>query len=208
MEKEEKTISQTQSHIIKEQEQKLLDYYEKVENLPSNTEQHKFFMLLLNTKIAQIEKKEQRSSSQKMWLRLTALVLSTAVTIVLGFKWDVTIIPIQYQSNIALTISALVTLLAAIASFWDIDNYWLHIRVMLEKLKLLRYRYAYLLSTSPEAPPNEGDMNALMMDFNSIVGDGYWEKLNTKDTLPKGLENLSDEQMTLLLKTIKDVKKE
>ena len=153
MEKEEKTISQTQSHSIKEQEQKLLDYYEKLQNLPSNTEQHKFFMLLLNTKIAQIEKKEQRSSSQKMWLRLTALVLSTAVTIFLGFKWNAEMLSDEYKANIALTLSAVVTLLATIASFWDIDNYWLHIRVMLDKLKLLRYRYAYLLSTSPEAPP-------------------------------------------------------
>lgn len=208
MEKEEKTIIQTKSHTIKEQEQKLLDYYGKLENLPSNTEQHKFFMLLLNTKIAQIEGKEQRSSSQKMWLRLTALALSTAVTIVLGFKWNVTIFLPEYQSNIALTISAVVTLLAAIASFWDIDNYWLHVRVMLEKLKILRYRYAYLLSSTPDTPPTEEQMNVLMADFNSIVGDGYWEKLNTKDLLPKGLDSLSEEQMTLLLKTIKDVKKD
>ena len=79
-------------------------------------------MLLLNTKIALIEYKEERSSKQKMWLRLTALTLSTVVTIMLGFKWDGNTFLSQHQSNIALTVSALVTLLAAIASFWGLKS--------------------------------------------------------------------------------------
>lgn len=79
-------------------------------------------MLLLNTKIALIEYKEERSSKQKMWLRLTALTLSTVVTIILGFKWAENTFLSQHQSNIALTVSALVTLLAAIASFWGLKS--------------------------------------------------------------------------------------
>lgn len=113
---------QTKSQIRDEQEKKLLAYYEKLENSPTNREQNKFFMLLLNTKIALIEYKEERSSKQKMWLRLTALTLSTVVTIILGFKWAENTFLFQHQSNIALTVSALVTLLAAIASFWGLNK--------------------------------------------------------------------------------------
>jgi hypothetical protein len=197
----------TKSQIREEQEKKLSEYYEKLMDLPTTTPQTKFFMQLLNTKIAQIEYKEQRSSRQKTGLRLTALTLSTIVTIVLGLNIKEGTPLFAYKADIALIISALVTLLTAIANFWDIDNYWLHVRVMLEKLKLLRYRFAYLLSTTADIPPTETEVNAFMSDFNSIVGDGYWEKLNTKNLVPQEWNNLSEEQAKQILEIVKNAGK-
>lgn len=192
----------------KEQENKLKAYYDALMKLPKNTEQNRFFLQLLNTKIAQLGHKEERSSKQKTWLRLTALVLSTVATIALGIKWDGNSILSYHQTNIGLTLSALVTLLSAVASFWDIDNYWLRIRLMLEKLKLLRYRYAFLLSQSPATPPSDAEMNMLMEEFRNVISDGYWEKLNTKYLLPKGIDKLSEEQMTVLINALKQVHKD
>lgn len=50
------------------------------------------------------------------------------------------------SSNIALGITATVTFLTVLSVFWDTDNYWKRVKVMLNKLNEIRYEYAFLIS--------------------------------------------------------------
>ena len=75
------------------------------------------------------------------------MLLSGIATVVLGIKFtnansDWPII----SSNIALGITATVTFLTVLSVFWDTDNYWKRVKVMLNKLNEIRYEYAFLIS--------------------------------------------------------------
>ena len=74
------------------------------------------------------------------------MLLSGIATVILGVKftnansgWPV------LSSNIAPGITATVTFLTGLSVFWDTDNYWKRVKVMLNKLKEIRYEYAFLI---------------------------------------------------------------
>lgn len=170
------------------EENHLKAFYKQIEDHAALSTREKFFLQLLNTKVAQVEDKEYRGRMQGQWLRIGALVISTLATVALGLKWGGYIEWLKWQSDAALVLSAVVTLLTAIANFLDVDGYRLHVRVMLEKLKILRYHYVYLLSTTPEEPPKDAEMDNLMAEFLGIVGDGYWEKMGARNWSAKDQE--------------------
>jgi len=132
------------------EEQNLRNFYDEIGKNVEMGLRENFFLQLLNFKIALVEEKEAKGASKSRGLRISALIMSTLATVVLGLRFGGYPGWLQWQSDIALTLTGGVTLLAAIATFLDVDSYRLHVRIMLEKLKILRYRYVYLLSTSPK----------------------------------------------------------
>lgn len=142
---------------------------------PSTDQQKKTMMQLLNTKVTVLDQKTNRIKYLHYTLRISAMLLSGIATVVLGLKFttpdsDWPII----SSNIALGLTATVTFLSGLSVFWDTDNYWKRVKVMLNKLKELRYEYAFLISGENI---KQTDLRDILTRYLDTLGDEYWENL-------------------------------
>ena len=143
---------------------------------PSTDQQKKTMMQLLNTKVTILDQKTSRIKYLHYTLRISAMLLSGIATVILGLKvtnndnsnWPV------ISSNLALGITATVTFLTGLSVFWDTDNYWKRVKVMLNKLKELRYEYAFLISGEDI---KQKDLKDILNRYLDALGDEYWENL-------------------------------
>ena len=143
---------------------------------PSTDQQKKTMMQLLNTKVTVLDQKTNKIKYLHYTLRISAMLLSGIATVILGLKftnnvnsnWPV------ISSNLALGITATVTFLTGLSVFWDTDNYWKRVKVMLNKLKELRYEYAFLISGENI---KQEDLKNILKRYLDALGDEYWENL-------------------------------
>ena len=143
---------------------------------PSTDQQKKTMMQLLNTKVTVLDQKTSRIKYLHYTLRISAMLLSGIATVILGLKFtndDNSNWPV-ISSNLALGITATVTFLTGLSVFWDTDNYWKRVKVMLNKLKELRYEYAFLISG---AHIKQKDLKDILNRYLDALGDEYWENL-------------------------------
>jgi len=163
----------------KEESKKLHQLYTGLINgkiEPSTDQQKKTMMQLLNTKVTVLDQKTNRIKYLHYTLRISAMLLSGIATVILGLKftnnnnsnWPV------ISSNLALGITATVTFLTGLSVFWDTDNYWKRVKVMLNKLKELRYEYAFLISGENI---KQKDLKDILNRYLDALGDEYWENL-------------------------------
>jgi hypothetical protein len=140
---------------------------------PSTDQQKKTMMQLLNTKVTVLDQKTNKIKYLHYTLRISAMLLSGIATVILGLKftnsnnsnWPV------ISSNLALGITASVTFLTGLSVFWDTDNYWKRVKVMLNKLKELRYEYAFLISGENI---KQKDLKDILNRYLDALGDEYW----------------------------------
>ncbi len=161
----------------KEQEDLLTKFYNDIlagEDKPSTDYQKKFLLQLLNTKISQIEPKTNRIKSIHYILRITVMLFSGLTTILLGLKFDNNGLLTKSLNNIALVISAAISFLSGLAVFWDTENYWIRNKIMLNKLKEIRYEYVFHLAGNPEITTK--NLLPFLTKFIDSLGDEYWEK--------------------------------
>ena len=174
----------------KKESEKLVAIYNDIlsdKTEPSVKTQRKFLLQLLNTKISQLEPKTDRIKKIHYGVRIAVMFLSAISTVVLGLKingvdgWSDT------SANLALVMTALVTFLSGLAIFWDTENYWIRNKIMLNKLKELRYEYVFHLEGKEKLEPSE--MKSFLNKFLSALGDEYWEKflknINSTEEQPK-----------------------
>lgn len=143
---------------------------------PSTDQQKKTMMQLLNTKVTILDQKTNRIKYLHYTLRISAMLLSGIATVILGLKFtndDNSNWPV-ISSNLALGITATVTFLTGLSVFWDTDNYWKRVKVMLNKLKELRYEYAFLISGEDI---KQKDLKDILNRYLDALGDEYWENL-------------------------------
>jgi hypothetical protein len=143
---------------------------------PSTDQQKKTMMQLLNTKITVLDQKTTRIKFLHYTLRISAMLLSGIATVILGLKFtnnDNSTWPV-ISSNLALGITATVTFLTGLSVFWDTDNYWKRVKVMLNKLKELRYEYVFLISGENI---KQADLKGILNRYLDALGDEYWENL-------------------------------
>ena len=158
--------------IQSEEEKKLVKFYIDIVNnqyKPSSEAQIAFLMQLLNTKILQVEGKEKSKKSIHYFLRIGILILSGVSTVLLGLKdWKP-----YFSTDIVLILTAIITLFSALSTFWDIESYWVRVKLMLNNLKALRYKFTFFVE-GEEAIKN-GQIKAFLDEFLLIHSDGYWE---------------------------------
>jgi len=163
----------------KEESKKLHQLYTGLINgkiEPSTDQQKKTMMQLLNTKVTVLDQKTNRIKYLHYTLRISAMLLSGIATVILGLKFtnnDNSNWPV-ISSNLALGITATVTFLTGLSVFWDTDNYWKRVKVMLNKLKELRYEYAFLISGENI---KQKDLRDILNRYLDALGDEYWENL-------------------------------
>lgn len=161
----------------KKESEKLVAIYNDIlsdKSEPSFKTQKKFLLQLLNTKISQLEPRTIRIKKINYGLKISVMLLSAISTVVLGLKisgvsnWPDT------SANVALITTAMVTFLSSLAIFWDTENYWIRNKIMLNKLKELRYEYVFYLEGNEKIEQSE--MRSFLNKFLSALGDEYWEK--------------------------------
>jgi hypothetical protein len=161
----------------REQEELLVQFYNDILNgkdEPSTHYQKKYLLQLLNTKISQVEPKVDRIKKIHYFLRITVMLFSGITTILLGLKVGDNVVLTRNLNNIALVISAAITFLSGLAVFWDTENYWIRNKIMLNKLKEIRYEYVFYLTGNPDAKTTE--LRPFLEKFLVSLGDEYWEK--------------------------------
>lgn len=161
----------------KEQEGLLTEFYKDIltgQDKPSTEYQKKFLLQLLNTKISKIEPKTNRIKAIHYVLRITVMLFSGFTTILLGLKFDDNGQLTKSLNNIALAISAAISFLSGLAVFWDTENYWIRNKIMLNKLKEIRYEYVFHLAGNPEVTTTT--LLPFLTNFLDSLGDEYWEK--------------------------------
>jgi hypothetical protein len=117
------------------------------------------------------ERKSQRLKSSTYFLKFSTLFLAAASTIVLGV--DAAFL-LPYAKNIALVLGALMTLLGAIASFLNIEEYWMRNNAVHLRLKALRDRLVYL--TADLQHIEEIVLQQIINDYQAITESNinYW----------------------------------
>ncbi|QLI82817.1 DUF4231 domain-containing protein [Chitinibacter fontanus] len=119
---------------------------------------------------------ERKSRSLKRTtysLKFSMLSLAAASTVVLGLD-AATLLP--YAKNIALVLGAIMTLLGGIASFLNIEEYWMRNNATHLRLKALRDRLVYL--TADLQSIEEPALQALINDYQAITESNinYWHE--------------------------------
>ena len=164
------------SFNIKDENDKLTNFYKEIIDGnydPSPENQKKFMLQLLNTKITQLEPKTDRIKVIHYYLRITVMLLSGLSTVILGMKFSSQSWLSQNNSNVALIITAIVTFLSSLAVFWDTETYWKRNKIMLNKLKELRYEYVFFLEGQGDIKSSE--IKEYLNKFTGTLGDEYWE---------------------------------
>jgi len=186
-------MSNETSGLLKPKEEsiKLHNLYTELmegETEPSSALQKKTMFQLLNTKITNLDQKTTRIKYLHYLLRIAAMLLSGIATVVLGLKftqenktWPV------ISSNIALGITTVVTFLTGLSVFWDTENYWKRNKVMLNKLKELRYEYSFIISGSNI---KQEDLKGVLDKYLDALGDEYWEKILKNVKIPQPSNNI------------------
>lgn len=125
------------------------------------------------------DNKHKYTGQRKYMFRLVKLykypliVLSAISTIVLGLQFGESLELIQWQKNIALVITALITLLTALMTFWNIEEYWLQNKVIEQQLEILQQKFEFEKSKGLENKMLEN----IFSELQSILGQhhSYWK---------------------------------
>jgi hypothetical protein len=172
------------STTASQEEAKLVALYGQLkggEAPPPSGLQRQLVFLLLDTKVAQLDRATDRVKLLRNALRTATLAASGLATVALGLKgaW----FSATVGQDLALLLTASATFLGSLAALWEVDNYWLRNKVMLNKLKELRYRFAFVLSDTSGARPE--DVKCIFDEAIGTLGDEYWEKMLNR-AIPTG----------------------
>ena len=104
--------------------------------------------------------------------KITLLVLAMVSTIVLGLK---TVINVNCQVVVGLVLSALITFITAISSYFNFEEYWM--RNISIHIKLNIIRDAFILEAEAKKIDNEC-ITHYMVELTNIQNENikYWEK--------------------------------
>ncbi|MCK8481153.1 DUF4231 domain-containing protein [Psychroserpens algicola] len=101
------------------------------------------------------------------------VVLSAISTIVLGLQLGENIELIQWQKNIALVITAAITLLTTLMTFWNIEEYWIQNKVIEQQLEILQQKFEYEKSKGF----SQDMLKAIFSELQNVIGQHhtYWK---------------------------------
>lgn len=172
---EEKQMSK---HLTKNDfELKVREFYNEISEGGKLNSQREYLMSLLNFKINHVDSKNNKSKYINYVLKISISLLAGLSTIILGLKSDVFTFSEAWKIqsvDIVLIFSATITFLSGLAAFWDIENYQMRTKIMVNRLKELRYKFT--LEATGESRLKSNELEKIMEEFINIIGDGYWER--------------------------------
>lgn len=177
-------------------EEKVRKFYEEISEGGKPSSQCEYLMSLLNFKIKLVESKYEKSKYINYVLKISILLLAGLSTVILGVKSEVFTFSESWKTqsaDIVLIFSATITFMSGLAAFWDIENYQMRTKIMVNRLKELRYKFT--LEATKENKMKSSELEKIMEEFINIIGDGYWERKylqrldQEKPTFPKVKED-------------------
>jgi hypothetical protein len=191
---EEKQMSK---HLTKNNfEDKVREFYKEISEGGKPNSQCEYLMSLLNFKIDMVESKNKKSKYINYVLKISILLLAGLSTVILGLKSEVFTFSSDswriQPADIVLIFSATITFFSGLAAFWDVENYQMRTKIMVNRLKELRYKFT--LEATRENRMNSRELEKVMEEFINIIGDGYWERkylqrLDQEKIIPKEKED-------------------
>lgn len=105
------------------------------------------------------------------WYKYPLVILSAISTIILGLElgeaW------IQWQKNSALVVTAIITLLTTLMTFWNVEEYWLQNKVIEQQITTLQQKFEYERAKGF----TEESLAAMFKEYQGILGQqhSYWK---------------------------------
>lgn len=136
-------------------------------------EQIKILEQLINDNKHKYSRQRKYMFKLVKWYKYPLVVLSALSTVVLGLQiendW------IQWQKNIALVITAAITLLTTLMTFWNIEEYWLQNKVVEQQLDMLKQKFYYEKAKGFDEEMIENIFNELQ----NVIGQqhSYWKSV-------------------------------
>lgn len=109
-------------------------------------------------------------------LKIAVMLLGMIATIILGLSFKEGSNYVIYSRNGALICTALSTFLAGLASFWDIDHYWIKRKVIVTQLEGLLEEFAFCRASTTDL--SDDQIQGFFQRYQDIVQQQteYWER--------------------------------
>jgi hypothetical protein len=121
--------------------------------------------------------------------KYTTAILAGLSTVVLGLDFSGVQLPYDINitrltKNIALVIGAAITILTTMAVYWNIEKYWLHNKIMLQRLRDLRDR---IEMADKKGPLDADQIDQFGEELKKIRGtlNEYWEEVLAERNNPQ-----------------------
>jgi hypothetical protein len=128
--------------------------------------------------------------NQAFRLRIMSVVLASIVTVLLGLKLDGNILLTTIFSNIALVLSAAITVLSAYEAFFDPRALWVRETVTFARLKDLQRDLRFWASGLDPDAIDILEVGAFKLRLDAILEETlkYWMKIKGAPDLERSLE--------------------
>ncbi|WP_063049700.1 SLATT domain-containing protein [Nocardia arthritidis] len=142
----------------------------------AGAEQAEFLAAELAAQKALFERRRSRDKRKAFTLRMATVCFSAAITILLGLQVSLDVRPIL--SDIALTLGALTTVLAAYEAFYDHRGLWIGRTVTVDRIAELERNLEFRL-LGRDSDRSEVVVDDLLQGLNTIISDDRqgWLKL-------------------------------
>ncbi|MEV0355778.1 SLATT domain-containing protein [Nocardia sp. NPDC050697] len=128
---------------------------------------------LLNEAVAEHRRRKDELSRASWGLNVGAIALSACTTVLLGLHIDGAYLDVS--RNIALVLSAALTLIASVNMFWGLDKYWMRRKVIYNDLVVLKEEFDYVRAM--RGPGMRKEMEEIFGSYLHILRKhtDYWE---------------------------------
>jgi hypothetical protein len=126
-------------------------------------------------------------------LKIVVMLLGMIATIILGFSFKEGSDYVIYSRNGALICTALSTFFSGLASFWDIEHYWIKRKVIVTQLEGLLEEFEFCLTGTTDLSNDQ--IQGFFQRYQNIVQQQteYWEgKLAGTPTTTKASATADD----------------
>jgi hypothetical protein len=129
----------------------------------------------------QFVRRRRRDKRKAFVLQMATVTLSAAITVLLGLRVGTG--TQRVLANVALTLGALVALLAAMEAFFNHRGLWVSRTVTLRRFEELRRRIDYRLAELSDHEVEPTAVDRLLTELNEILADDQraWMQLRSVD---------------------------
>lgn len=129
---------------------------------------------LLNEAVAEHRRRKDELRRASSALNIGAMAVSGCATVLLGLHID-SATYLDVSRNIALVLSAVLTLIASLNTFWDLDKYWMRRKVIYNDLVVLKEEFEYVRAM--RGPGMRKEMEDIFGSYLHLLRkhSDYWE---------------------------------
>lgn len=141
-----------------------------------------FFKEELDSHVRRITRKRNRDKNKAFSLKIIAVALAAAITVLLGLKTDEK--QAKTFQNIALVLGAAITYLTAVDAFYDHRTLWVRRTVTVTRLQDLKRAFEFYVEGRDENEISEAELAVFMKQLNEILQEDLKDWLKLREDVP------------------------